>query len=237
GDNVRATGSLAIRNNKLLFWCYGAKHTWLGTLTYHGYTFASEAADPLTFVVDAALGYRYAGGSGTVTFPDGSQYTLPLGTVQPTAGPDAVTYLGDLKPASYKLGYGLFSVGTFKFSSEDPADHIRAGDPIMLGGQPDPHAIFAHAPSQIVYQLDGKYQSLTAVIGMVSWINCGDGVSFTILVDGKEVYYRPVVKPTYDPVKLLAMLNGGQELTLVTGVGENGNMDCDWAIWGEPVLH
>lgn len=145
-------------------------------------------------------------------------------------------YLGDLKPVSYTLGYGTFSVGKYMFSSEDPADRIKLGDPIMLGGQPDPHAIFAHAPSRIVFKLERSYTALSALIGMVEWIDCGDGVSFTILVDGKEVYYRPEVKPNYGPIKLVAMINGGSELTLITDVGPNGNMDCDWAIWGNAVV-
>jgi len=56
--------------------CYGAKHTWIGTLTYAGYTFASDANDPLKFIVDENKGYVYVGGKGSVTSPDGSIINL-----------------------------------------------------------------------------------------------------------------------------------------------------------------
>jgi len=68
---------ISIRNGQMVIWCYGAKHTWIGTLIYSGYTFASDANDPLQFEVDQNRGYVYIGGSGTVTSPDGSVETLP----------------------------------------------------------------------------------------------------------------------------------------------------------------
>jgi hypothetical protein len=58
---------------KWVMWCPGAKHTWIGTLKANGYTFASDAANPLQFAVDPQGGYDYVGGKGTVTQPDGIQ--------------------------------------------------------------------------------------------------------------------------------------------------------------------
>jgi hypothetical protein len=45
-------------------------------LTYAGYTFASDAKDPLQFQVDETKGYVYIHGSGTVTQPDQSVIAL-----------------------------------------------------------------------------------------------------------------------------------------------------------------
>ncbi len=70
-------GSLAIRGGKLTVWCYGAKHTWQGTLTYAGYTFASDAATPMQFTLDKDKGYIYVTGKGSVTFPDGKIVQFP----------------------------------------------------------------------------------------------------------------------------------------------------------------
>ena len=68
---------LPMINSKFVVFCYGAKHTWIGTLTYAGYTFASDATDPLQFEVVQDQGYVYTAGTGTVTSPDGSVVTLP----------------------------------------------------------------------------------------------------------------------------------------------------------------
>jgi len=85
GDSfdLAANSVIAMINGQWAIFCYGAKHTWLGTLTYAGYTFASDANDPLQFQVDENKGYVYIHGKGTVTMPDKS--IVRLGS---DAGPD-----------------------------------------------------------------------------------------------------------------------------------------------------
>jgi hypothetical protein len=68
-------------------WCYGAKHTWIGKLTYAGYTFASDENDPLQFVVDKNKGYAYIKGKGAVTLPDGTIVPLPRQSPKSIAPP------------------------------------------------------------------------------------------------------------------------------------------------------
>jgi hypothetical protein len=58
-------------------WCYGAKHTWLGCNSYAGYTFDSDADNPLQFMIDRGEGYLHIRGKGTVTQPDGEVVSLP----------------------------------------------------------------------------------------------------------------------------------------------------------------
>lgn len=70
-------GTLSMRNNVWVLWCPGAKHAWVGTLTYKGYTFASDESDPLKFMVDSQGAYKYIGGKGKVTQPDGKVIILP----------------------------------------------------------------------------------------------------------------------------------------------------------------
>jgi hypothetical protein len=77
GTSFSVTGTISFRNGGLVVWCYNARHTWLGTLTYAGYTFASDPKDPLQFMVDQTRGYVYVGGKGTVTSPDGKVVSLP----------------------------------------------------------------------------------------------------------------------------------------------------------------
>jgi hypothetical protein len=79
GQLVNATdsGIISIRNGKNVLWGYGAKHTWIGKLTYAGYTFDSDANNPLQFMVDKYKGYIYIKGKGKVTQPDRNVIIFP----------------------------------------------------------------------------------------------------------------------------------------------------------------
>ena len=80
GDGLRIkvlSGSIAIREGGLTIWCYGAKHTWIGNLTYGGHTFDSDENSPLQFILDQRDGYTYLSGKGSVTQPDGKIVELP----------------------------------------------------------------------------------------------------------------------------------------------------------------
>jgi hypothetical protein len=76
GTSFGVGGTLSMRNGQWVLWCYSAKHTWIGTLTYAGYVFESSENEPLQFIVTSD-GYKYVSGNGTVTSPDGSVTTLP----------------------------------------------------------------------------------------------------------------------------------------------------------------
>ncbi len=88
GNSFGAGGQISIREGAFTLWCYGAKHTWEGRLTYANHVFDSDDENPLQFVVDKDKGYVYLGGKGTVTLPDGTAVTLPAG--DPDADSDAV---------------------------------------------------------------------------------------------------------------------------------------------------
>jgi hypothetical protein len=89
GDTLRIkvqSGTLSIRNGKFAVWCYGAKHTWISTVSYSGHTFSSDADEPLQFVVDKDKGYVHVAGKGTVTLPDGTVVELSAaGSSAPSA--------------------------------------------------------------------------------------------------------------------------------------------------------
>jgi hypothetical protein len=74
---ISVLGNLTIINGKIVLFCYGAKHTWKGNITYAGYTFASDPNDPLQFQVTRDKGYVYIKGKGTVTMRDGTVVELP----------------------------------------------------------------------------------------------------------------------------------------------------------------
>jgi hypothetical protein len=166
----------------------------------------------------------------------GNRASLPI-TTSPSTRSAGATYLSEFKPTAVKLGYGSYSVGKFQFSTEDPADDIHSGDPIVLHGAEYPRAIFAHAPSRLVYNLDNHhFTEFIATLGMVEKINCGDGVEFVVFGDGKEVFRSKVLRPSSMPMEVQVPIAGVTELTLRVEEGARGDMDCDWAIWGDPRL-
>ncbi len=69
-------GKVSMIDGQFAFWCYGARHTWIGTIEYEDYTFTSDENDPMQFMVVEDIGYNFIGGVGTVTYPDGSQVDL-----------------------------------------------------------------------------------------------------------------------------------------------------------------
>jgi hypothetical protein len=106
GTSFDVSGTVSMRDGRFTLWCWGAKHTWLGTLTYAGYTFASDKAAPLQFAVTANRGYLYTGGKGTVTLPDGSRVILPPGVAPaPSARTPTVT---PVPPVTIRLSAGKY---------------------------------------------------------------------------------------------------------------------------------
>lgn len=190
--------------------------------------------------------------SSAAVLPTKANPTLPAPTVpaptlavptQPAPTPTTVkaaatqVYLGDLTPTSTKVGWGKYSVGKFTFTSEEPEDNIHAGDPIAFHGVQYPHGIFAHAPSRLAFDLSSyNFTELTATLGMVEHIACGDGAIFIVQVDGVEVYRSKLMFSMSQPVEMTAPVKGGKELVLKVDMGELMDFECDWAIWGDPIL-
>jgi hypothetical protein len=119
GDSFSVSGTIPMINSAWVVWCYGAKHTWFGTLEYSGYTFASNEAAPLQFMITRE-GYRYVSGTGVVTEPDGTQVELiGAGSAQtsgqddngaPTAFPTQAPTAAPLLPAASVLDQTGFEV-------------------------------------------------------------------------------------------------------------------------------
>jgi hypothetical protein len=161
----------------------------------------------------------------------------PTPTTETVVEPSGV-YLAKYKPTTYSLGYGTYSVGTFAFSSEDPADNIHKGNPIILNGVEYPHAIFAHAPSRMVFDLGqaAGFAEITATVGLVKQIECGDGVIFVVIGDGAEIFRSNTIFAWTPPTEIQVPIQGVRMLTLFTDEGPQDDNSCDWAIWGDPIL-
>ncbi len=176
-------------------------------------------------------------GSTAPSVPTASPAKTSTNPAHSSPSPVGWTYLSEFKPTVVQLGYGTYSVGTFKFSSEDSADDIHTGDPIRMHGVDYPQGIFAHAPARFTYTIDGQsFSEFQATLGLIEKINCGDGVEFVLWLDGQEIYRSPRLQPWSTPLKVQVPLSPGSQLSLVVEAGSHSNKDCDWAIWGNPRL-
>ncbi len=169
----------------------------------------------------------------------------PTETIEPTSSysPQGVegTYLSKFTPLKVVLPFGKYSVGKFEFPSPYSEDSIRKGDPIVFNDTHYTQGIFAHAPSKLVYDIGGNnFTKLSAQLGLVDSINngnrCGDGVNYVVLIDGKEVFRSRRLFIGSEIVNLEASISGGKELTLIVEDGGADDFNCDWAIWGDPIL-
>lgn len=152
---------------------------------------------------------------------------------KPPESTDGWVFLSEISPSYAAVAHGVFSVGKYRFNSVE--DGVRAGDPIIAHGVEYTHGLYAHAPSQLVFPLEGEHQELRTMISLVDSIVCGNGAIFVIRLDGEEIYRSPIIQAATDPTKVQVDVSGGERLDLIT-LPNGGNKDCDWTIWGDPTL-
>ena len=127
-----------------------------------------------------------------------------------------------LKPTTAEVGWG------------QPVFNRVPDETILLesGGEIFETGIYAHAPASHMYQLDGKWQTLSGKVGLAAG---HDGsVMFEIKGDGKTLWKSTVV----DTDKTLSFdvdLKGVQQVELLTDPMEDGPR-ADWALWLDPEL-
>jgi len=90
------------------------------------------------------------------------------------------------------------------------------------------------APAEVVYDLDAKYASFEAIVGIddaASRLRGNASVVFQVFVDGKKLFDSGVMKSGSAPKKVYLPLKGAKELRLaVTDAGDDNNNDlADWA--------
>lgn len=139
-------------------------------------------------------------------------------------------YLSSLESVKTSIGFSDLGIGVNPFSENS----LVEGQTISIKGTPYPNGLFAHAPSRLTYELGGEYQSLSGTVMMHDGIRCGDGVTFQILVDGTQVYSSGSLKSGDAAVPFSVNLGEANELELV--VNSNNNKECDWSVWGDPLL-
>lgn len=141
----------------------------------------------------------------------------------------AYDYLIDMPAISESVGFWTLGKGIFPASESGLIiNHV-----ITSHEREYPYGLFAHAPSELKYALDGKYISFVTEIG-INEAACGDGASFAVNLDDREIYLSENMLPSDNHISLELDVSGGKALTLRTLSGND--ISCDWTIWGDPYL-
>lgn len=144
-----------------------------------------------------------------------------------------ITYLSGISPREISAAGDNYCIG---YDPQPAGDTVSCGTvPIILQGQRYLKSLFAHANSTLIFDLNGKYSFFVSSIFLFGSA-CGDGATFRIELDGKEIYSTPVIKHGDLPRDLRLDVSGGYVLRLETFNGESGDWKCDGTVWGEPYL-
>lgn len=127
----------------------------------------------------------------------------------------------------------------FRASSADVgwgnAVYDRVPDEQMLlesGGQFFVTGIYAHAPARHIYDLNGRWSSLTGYAGLAA--GHGGTVEFEIKGDGRTLWKSEVVQSSAT-VQYNVSLEGIRQLELLTHTTPDG-AGADWGMWLDPTL-
>lgn len=99
---------------------------------------------------------------------------------------------------------------------------------LSLDGRVFRYGIGSHANSVLRYTLPGKYDVLHGSIGLDDESSCGDGASFIVVGDGRELF-RSKRMYSLERQNIDVRLNGATALELRLDMG--GDKDCDHGDW------
>ncbi len=143
---------------------------------------------------------------------------------------EQVTYLSDLNPVSSTSPY--YGV---------KRDRSLLGSPLTIGGQTFEKGLGVHSPSEIVYNLGGKYALFQSYVGIDDSVgdSAVDGsVRFHVYVDGVLVKSSSRLTGSMGAELLSVDVRGAQTLRLVTDTGglPQDNDYKDHANWADAKL-
>ena len=131
-------------------------------------------------------------------------------------------FLDSLVPVSQKQGWGSLTKNT-----------SITGRPLNIGGVMYKRGLGTHAVGEVVYDLNGKWSSLTGFAGPNTFDR--GSVDMAVEVDGKKAWESGLMKQGDPAKKIVVDLNGAKTLKLIVGDGGNGTGN-DTADWGDLVL-
>ncbi len=138
-------------------------------------------------------------------------------------------YLSDLDCSYYWQEWGNLGL-----------DETCEGNTLSIAGQEYDKGLGTHANGIIRYELDGKYNRFSAIIGHDDESNCGDGLTFEVKLDSVSIFGPSKVFMHGDPPEQIELnIAEGNILELIVHAGENNWCDhADWAeakVWNDSI--
>ena len=151
--------------------------------------------------------------------PDGDTFKVYKDFFKPS--PNAVL-LSEMPFASSEQSWGQLRL-----------NQTVEGRPFSLDGESFRYGLGVHAKSKNTFDLNGSFSTFEAMAGLDDESACGDGASFVVLADGRELF-RSLKMYSRDKQKVSLPMQGVRRLELV--VEEGDNIDCDHAVWANAWL-
>ena len=147
--------------------------------------------------------------------------------IDPQAYEGSKLFLSDAKWEEASVGWQ--KVARNYFTCESDAVFF-----LVLQGELYKKGLYAHSPSSYVFNLNGKWKSFSATVGLRDSAHQEGSAKFTVIGDGKVLYsssalrvnQKEAIKVDVSNVKILELQANGTE-------GHNHN---SWAIWVNPEL-
>ena len=181
------------------------------------------------------LGYAPQAGFPIRGLDPRANYTVTVRTVEPdgSESPRAARLhftLASLLPAELPLTRlaPLRSTGRWRGVE---LDEMPSGAPLALGGKLYERGLSSFAGSEIEYDLNGLYDTFSALVGLDASANENGGAEFIVLGDGKELWRSGLLKKSDEPRPVQIRITGVHRLLLrTTGNGDRfRRAPADWA--------
>ncbi len=136
------------------------------------------------------------------------------------------TYMSSMTPTSATSGNGPYERDLSSGGTE-----AGDGSTITMGGVKWSRGLGVSASSELVYALNGQYQTFLADIGVDDDVNDRGSVVFEVWLDGTRKYQSAVIKGYHKSTSISVPVTGGNQLKLVVTDGGDGNAydHADWA--------
>ena len=108
-------------------------------------------------------------------------------------------------------------------------------NPIMLGGKQYAKGLGTHSPSEIVYNLNGKYATFSAEAGIDDGTKGKGSAEFLVYGDDSLLFKSPIIRGQASLAKINVSVAGRNKLKLVVTIGGD-TYDMDDADWGSAML-
>jgi hypothetical protein len=141
----------------------------------------------------------------------------------------ARVYISDARWSKAEVGWGKVARNRYWFHPGQ-----WEGMLLKLNGEVFSKGLYAHANSQFVFPLDGKWKSFSSSIGLREGATDQGSAIFRVVGDGKELYRSKIMRPGQKE-SFRVEIPGVQQLELHAEGGE-GHTHNAWAIWADPLL-